>query len=86
MYLWDNCRWAFRSGFPESRVGDKCERYRKGHEPHYIQATPSVEYSTLHLGQYVMRFMPLAVLLALIAHPTSRGTQNETLNGSCHIV
>ena len=49
----------------------------------YIRATPSVEYSTLHLGQYVMRFMPFAVLLALITHPTSGGTQNETLNGCC---
>ena len=26
----------------------KCERYRKGHESHYIPATPSVEYSTLY--------------------------------------
>ena len=66
-----------------SRVGNKCERYCKGHESHYIRATPSLEYSTLHLGQCVMRFMPFAVLLALIAHPTSGETQNETLNGSC---
>ena len=27
--------------------------------------------------------MPFAVLLALIAHSTSGGTQNEMLNGSC---
>ena len=30
-----------------------------------------------------MRFMPFAVLLAFIAHPTSGGTLNETLNSSC---
>ena len=51
----------------------------------YIRATPSVEYSTLHLG-HVMRFMPFAVLLALITHPTSGGTQNETLNGPTAVV
>ena len=67
------------------RVGDKCEWYCKAHESHYIRATPSVEYSTLytHRGRYVMRFMTFAVPLTLIAHPTSGGTQNETLNGSC---
>ena len=44
----------------------------------------SVEYSTLGVARiYVIRFMPFAVPLALIAHPTSGGTPNETLNGSC---
>ena len=32
---------------------------------------------------HVMRFIPFAVLLILIVHPTSGGTQNETLNDSC---
>ena len=62
----------------------KCERYRKGHESHYILAKVYIA-RVLHArrGLYVMRFMPFAVPLALIAHPTSGGTQNEALNGSC---
>ena len=53
-------------------MGDKCERYRKGHESHYIPAKVYIA-RVLHArrGPYVMRFMPFAVLLALITHPTS---------------
>ena len=49
--VWTTAVERFVLSSPGSRVGDKCERYRKGHESHYIQATPSVEYSRyIHLG------------------------------------
>ena len=43
--VWTTAVERFVLSSPGSRVGDKCERYRKGHESHY---TPSVEYSTLY--------------------------------------
>ena len=45
--VWTTAVERFVLSSPGSRVGDKCERYRKGHESHYIRATPSVEYSML---------------------------------------
>ena len=57
--VWTTAVERFVLGSPGSRVGDKCERYRKGHESHYIRATPSVEYSTLHRGRWVMSSCPL---------------------------
>ena len=61
-------------------MGDKCERYRKRHESHYIYG-PSLAWNTLHynytpwpVGNETHAF---AVLLALIAHPTSGGTRTK---------
>ena len=57
-------------------MGDKYERYRNGHESHYIRAAYIV-WSTpryMRLGQLVGN--EIRALCALIAHPTSGGTQN----------
>ena len=83
--VWTTAVERFVLSSPGSRVGDKCERYRKGHESHYIQATPSVEYSTLYTPRLVCNEIHALCGTARTnstyhhTHPTSGGTRNETL-------
>ena len=44
--IWTTAVERFVLGSPGSRVGGKCERYRKGHESHYIYAWRGVLYAT----------------------------------------
>ena len=64
-------------------MGDKCERYSKGNESHYIYG-PRLAWSTYATPWPVgNEIHALCGTAALIAQLTSGGTQKETLNGSC---